>query len=119
MGVVIKLKFKEYGDGMSKKVDKAMAFMTYQVEKIATPKVPQKTSALMTSAFTTKIAEFQYRFGYNKEYAQFQEAGVRADGTHKVSNYSKAGTGAHFLKEASDLVENKKIEILKHFLGQA
>ncbi len=36
--------------------------------------------------------------GFNTPYAAYQHEGVRADGTHRVQNYSDDGVGAKFLE---------------------
>ena len=36
---------------------------------------------------------------YDKDYAKYQFYGMRADGSHKVQNYTTAGTGTHWDKK--------------------
>ena len=42
-------------------------------------------------------------------YAAYQERGMRADGSHKVRNYTTPGTHAHFLEESGDAIVKKGI----------
>lgn len=37
---------------------------------------------------------------WNSPYAQYQERGMRADGTHVIENYTTPGTGPHFTQES-------------------
>lgn len=45
-----------------------------------------------------------WRVEVDKAYAQYQERGMRADGSHVVRNYSTAGTSAGFFKRAINMV---------------
>lgn len=48
-------------------------------------------------------------YGDNIAYAAYQERGMRADGSHKVRNYTTPGTGAHYLKNAGDTITKRGI----------
>lgn len=53
-------------------------------------------------------------YGDRIAYAAYQERGMRADGSHKVRNYTTPGTGAHYLQNAGDTITKRGLgEYLK------
>lgn len=50
--------------------------------------------------------------GFNTPYAAYQHEGERADGTHKVENYSHSGTGAKFLEQKMSTKRNRYMGIV-------
>ena len=64
----------------------------------------------------TDVHEFKlltWRISFWMEYARFQEFG--GDSKRQVRNYSTAGTGAHFLKNAGDKQREKlRMNFAKH-----
>lgn len=51
---------------------------------------------------------------WHKQYAQYQERGMRRDGTHVVRNYTTAGTGKKFAENAvKEVVKETGSYVLK------
>lgn len=48
---------------------------------------------------------------WRKEYAAYQEAGKRFDGSRVVKNYTTPGTGAHFAENAAKQIPGKTLQI--------
>lgn len=53
-----------------------------------------------------------FRVEIDKEYAAYQELGMRKDGSHVVRNYSTAGTSAGFFKRAIEGVVRNKMQYI-------
>lgn len=56
---------------------------------------------LQSSGNHRRLGFGRFRIEFNKEYAAYQERGMRRDGTHVVKNYSTPGTGKDYLKGAA------------------
>lgn len=69
------------------------------VVNISTPKTP-KDKGNLSRDILKQVLGLHGRIEWRKVYASFQEAGVRADGTHRVRKYTTAGTGPHFAENA-------------------
>lgn len=71
-------------------------------------KAPFKKGGLRSDVNVTKPSNLHYRITYHKEYAAIQEL-------KQHQNYSTAGTGAHFLRNAGNAQVNKlKLLVRKH-----
>lgn len=75
--------------------------------------VPEDTSTLINTSYV----DGECNIHYNQAYASYQYYGQREDGSHKVKNYSKPGTGPYWDKtmvsaEGNDLV-NDMTEYIK------
>ncbi len=75
------------------------------IRLVAGMDVPVKSNELRQSGTSELVAPTHSRASYGttsdtSDYAEYQERGMRADGSHRVRNYTKAGTGAHFLEKA-------------------
>lgn len=66
--------------------------------------MPVKTGAMKSETRHFRSANGGFRVEIDKEYASFQEAGVRRDGSHVVKKYTTGGTGKGFFKRAINMV---------------
>jgi hypothetical protein len=71
--------------------DIALNRMAADIERLAKQVVPHDQGPLHSSGRHERLARLKYRVIFNKEYAAYQERGMRKDGTHVVKNYSKPG----------------------------
>jgi len=69
-------------------------------------KAPFRKGQLRSDTDITRPGNLHYRISYHKEYARYQEFG--GDGRRTIRNYTTAGTGKGFLKNAGD----KKVQQL-------
>lgn len=63
---------------------------------------------MKTEARHSRMGMGMFRVDVNKEYAAYQERGMRADGSHRVRNYSTSGTSAGWFKRAVNTVLRSK-----------
>lgn len=66
--------------------------------------MPVKTGAMKSGTRHFRSPSGGFRVEIDKEYAAFQERGMRSDGSHRVKHYTTAGTGKGFFRRAIDLV---------------
>lgn len=78
-----------------------------EIELLAKSRVPVKQGPLQTSGQHRRIGMMHHRVVFNKEYAAYQERGVRKDGSRPVRKYTTPGTGAHYLENAGKTVMPK------------
>lgn len=113
MGVKIKDNTIQFANAAEKQMDYALARMANDIELIAkVKKVPVSKGHLQSSIRSLRLGKLKFRVEVNKEYARFQEMG--GDGKRKVRNYSKPGTGAHFLRDSGKIVSDKSKLYLKN-----
>lgn len=97
-------------------MDNAIGKMAKDVKQIASIRVPYLSGDLQASIKPVKKAMMHHRVevgGGGINYAHYQEAGQRKDGSHRVRKYSTPGTGKHFLKDAGESVEKNVINYIK------
>lgn len=85
--------------------DDALRRMAADIERLSKMTAPHLTGALYSSVKHYKVKPLHWRISYGENstaerYAVYQEFGARRDGSREVKNYSKPGTGAHFLENA-------------------
>lgn len=85
-------------------IDLALGNMTIDIERIAKQRVPVNKARLLQSGRGQRIGPKNFQVSFNTEYAAYQEAGQRSDGSRIVHNYSKPGTGRHFLRGAGETI---------------
>lgn len=94
-------------------VDNALARMARDIKQIAQSTVPYRDGDLFNSARDEKLSTLQYQVIFDKEYAAYQERGMRKDGSHVIRKYTTPSTGAGFLDKAGTKVTRDGIEYLK------
>lgn len=88
--------------------DMLMGHMAMDIEIFAKDRVPVDQGQLRASIRHFRGSKGLFRVEANKEYASYQEAGQRKDGTHIVKNYTTAGTGPHWFQDAIDKTWNNR-----------
>ena len=88
--------------------DRSLAYAAQDIEVIVKTggKTPLKQGHLRGRTRHDKVSNSRYRIVIPVSYAAYQERGSRADGTHKVRNYTTPGTGKGFLQSAVKSVAN-------------
>lgn len=102
-------RWTEFLGELDMSVDAALGLMSSDIERLAKQIAPVKTGELYASGSQQRVGTNHWIVSFGDEgpsehYAAYQEAGERADGTYQVHNYTKPGTGAHFLAIAGDNV---------------
>ena len=94
-------------------MDNALSTMGEDVANIAKSRVPFKGGDLFKSIKHVKVKVLKHRVEVTEDYAGYQEAGQRADGSHIVRNYSTPGTGKGFLLGAGERVTSQALNYFK------
>ncbi len=55
---------------------------------------------------------------YESPYSRYQYYGVREDGTHKVRNYTTAGTGPYWDQRMWSVEKDNVVEAVQHFIDR-
>lgn len=84
--------------------DLALGAMAQDIEMMAVFKVPVDTGKLSRFIRRRRLSARHWEVRVDKEYAAYQERGMRADGSHRVRKYSRPGSGPHFLRDAGKQV---------------
>lgn len=85
----------------------AIRMMMEDAHNLSTPITPYKEGGLRTSVTKQMPTPLLGIMTWNVPYAQYQEKGMRADGTHIVRNYTTPGTHAHFVEESLNKVAQR------------
>lgn len=93
--------------------DIALGSMAQDVEMMAAFKVPVDTGALARYIRKLRISARHWKVTVNKDYAEYQERGSRADGSYRVRRYSRPGSGTHFLEDAGNIAKGRKNSYFK------
>lgn len=91
----------------------AIRMMMEDIHTLANPVTPYKNNGLRTSVTKQMETPLKGVMRWNVPYAQYQERGMRADGTHVVKRYTTPGTHAHFVEEAVNKVTPKIADYLR------
>lgn len=91
--------------------DTALASMAADIERLSKLIAPVLQGHLYASVRHYRIRSLHWRIDYGSDslsskYAFYQEEGARRDGSRPVTNYTKPGTGSHFLAIAGNNVSN-------------
>lgn len=96
---------------------KASIFLRLVADEIvntAQPKTPASSkNPRLRNDVLKQVLGLHAIIKWDKVYAQYQESGQRADGSHKVKNYTTPGTGAHFAANAVQSVLKRTQAIAK------
>lgn len=99
---------KEFGSEVERKVDDALKQMATDITTLAkVKKVPVKSSVLQGRIKPVHIGKLNYEVEANAPYARAQEFGSRTTKSGKevvFRNFSKPGTGPHYLRDSGDTV---------------
>lgn len=96
-------------------LDVLMSHMAMDIEILikTTTGTPVKTGDMKAETRHFRTRSGSFRVESDKEYAAYQEAGRRKDGTHIAKNYTTAGTGAGWFQKAIDIVLKNQISYVQ------
>lgn len=91
-----------------------LRFVAEEIVNIAKPSTPASAvNPRLRNDVLKQVLGLHAIIKWDKVYAQYQEAGERADGSHKVKNYTTPGTGPHFAEKAVKQVLQRTQQIAK------
>jgi hypothetical protein len=91
---------------------RAQKFFTNTCYKRMTKYVPERYGNLRTTVDITKNT-----ITYEMPYARYQYYGIREDGTHKVENYTKPGTGTFWDKRMASAEMQDIVKEVQNYIG--
>lgn len=116
-GVRVESRIPQFRMSTKQAADLMLAKMRNDAFILSKAKVPVKEGDLSASGKQERKAPLHHRVSYGETlsdpYAPYQERGSRRDGSHKVRNYTTAGTGKDFLKNAANNVISKSTQYAK------
>lgn len=104
--------FNRKNDSLKEMVMGRMAMDVERALKL-TSGMPVKTGAMKSGTRHFRSPKGGFRVEIDKEYAAYQEAGARSDGTHVVRNYTTGGTGKGFFRKAINSVIRNRENYIK------
>lgn len=102
-------------------IDAGLGMMADDIEKMAAFKVPVDTGKLARYIKKFRVSWNHWKVTVNLDYAEYQERGARADGSRPVRNYSRPGSGPHFLEDAVNIASGRMASYFikaKNFRGK-
>lgn len=117
-GTRVESKIPQFRMNTKQAADLMLAKMRNDAFVLSKAKVPVgETGDLSASGKQERVKMLHHRVSYGETlsdpYAPYQERGSRKDGSYKVRNYTTAGTGKDFLKNAANNVINKSTQYAK------
>lgn len=97
---------------------KALEKMARDIILVAKIRVPFKAGDLMKEFRTARVSQLRYRAQNDKEYAAYQERGMRADGTRVVKKYTTPNTNKDFLKDAGKKISRSILNYFRQAASQ-
>lgn len=94
-------------------MDNALNTMAGDVSNIAKSRVPFKEGDLFKEIRAVRIKILKHQVRVDSDYAAYQEAGERKDGSHVVRKYTTPSTGKNFLKGAGERVTSNALNYFK------
>lgn len=115
MSVKVDNKLPSFTRNMYVTLNTALADASRDVLIDAKTNAPFRKGQLRGDSSFKDVGILKWRISFFKEYARFQEFG--GDGKRVVRNYTTAGTGRDYLKNAGDKQRIKLIATLKKHLS--
>ena len=115
MAIRIKDNTQKYLRNSDIGLDKALAAMASDIERMSKLQVPRLHGQLRASGYARRVDYLVYQVIYNKEYAAYQHEGSRADGSHIIKKHTKAGSKTHFLIDPANEILKKRDDYIKRF----
>ena len=113
MSVKINDKLPQFRRNLYAVMDDALKEGSGDLLRKAKQRAPFKAGQLRGETEAKRVSPLKWRTSFWKEYARFQEFG--GDSSHRVRNYSYAGTGKRYLKSSGDEVAQRlKLQFIKH-----
>lgn len=109
----VNLRFPQVEQQVENACSIAIRMMMEDMHTLANPITPYKNNGLRTSVTKQMETPLKGVMRWNVPYAQYQERGMRADGTHVVKRYTTPGTHAHFVEESINKVTPRIADYLR------
>jgi len=92
-------------------MDRSLARMAVDIERLSKAQVPLLTGALRASGHFQRKSPLKYQVIYNKVYARFQEFG--GDTGRVVKKYTTPGTKKFYLRDAGRTITKNALDYIK------
>jgi len=80
-----------------------LSFLINDIVNVSKPKTPKKDGDLRAKIIK-QVLGTKATLIWNRKYAQYQERGMRRDGSRVIKKYTTPGTGANFAQNAVNQV---------------
>ena len=111
MTMTTHLRFNDMVGDVERTASIAIRMMMEDVHTMSTPITPKSAPPDGGSLRASVTKQMPYPLvgimTWNVPYAQYQERGMRADGSYVVKHYTTPGTHAHFVEESVEKVVQK------------
>jgi len=97
---------------MQRRASVALRFAIDDIERISRPKTPKADTNFLRNNVKKQTLGTRGKISWNTAYAQYQERGMRRDGSRRVRNYTTGGTGKAF---AFNAVKQVTKDMKKYF----
>jgi hypothetical protein len=101
-------KMNRFMAGNETAMERALTLMRVDIFVLSQFKVPYEGGELQDSGEHKRIERLHHRVQYGEkgaqEYAGFQHRGMRKDGSHRVKNYTTAGTNKNYLSDSGAII---------------
>ena len=98
-------------------MERALAAMRLDIFVLSQFKVPFKEGTLKDSGEHMRVERLHHRVQYGErgaeDYAGYQHRGMRKDGSHRVRNYTTAGTNKGFLSDSGKVIAPRSGQYFK------
>jgi len=95
------------------KASLALKLATDDVLRISRPNTPKADTNFLRNNTKKQVLGLKGKITWSARYAQYQERGMRRDGTHVVRNYTTGGTGKHFALNAMKQVTKNRMKYFR------
>lgn len=102
MAVIVKTDKAKWVNAINKARDMAAAALAEQMLNDSMQYVPRLNGELRSAGRVEKGESGRQYLVWDSVYALYQWFGVRADGTHRVKNYTTPGTGTKWVDKAKE-----------------
>ena len=99
----------------SQTAQKASIFLRTMADELVTLSTPgtPRDKGNLRQDIIKQVLGLKGKVVWGKNYAAYQERGVRRDGSRRVRKYTTPGTGAHFAQNAAKLLPGSTVKIAK------
>lgn len=102
MAVIVKTDKAKWVNAINKARDMAAAALAEQMLNDSMQYIPRLNGELRSAGRVEKGESGRQYLVWDSVYALYQWFGVRADGTHRVKNYTTPGTGTKWVDKAKE-----------------
>lgn len=111
MAVRVDNRIKIFSNANEQAMERALKRMVQDIFVLSQFKVPEKDGTLRRTGKQEVVGRLHHRISYGangaEDYTLYQHRGMRADGSHVVRRYTKAGSQKNFLSDSGGIIATK------------